>query len=134
MGLPCKHAIVCIDERSFDPVEYCEKWYYASLYHTTYKEVVFPTLDRSQWGDYGVLFKCEPPMLDAPKRGRRQTKRIESQLDPPERSRLRCGNCRQVGHNRKRYINPTIVKEARKCRNRRLPQQGNLATDESSQR
>ena len=132
MGLPCKHAMACIDERSLEAVEYCEKWYCASTYRSTYEEVVFPTLDRSQWGNYGVLFKCEPPRLEAPKKGRRKTKRIESQPDPPARPRAKCGNCREVGHNRTKCTKSPVPKEHRTRRKRKLPQQGKLSTNETA--
>ena len=49
MGIPCSHAMVTIGARQAEVVDYVEHWYEADMYRAAYKELIMPTLDRTQW-------------------------------------------------------------------------------------
>ncbi|XP_077242633.1 uncharacterized protein LOC143883165 [Tasmannia lanceolata] len=49
MGLPCGHAIAAMRLNKLDRYKYCQDWFLASTYRSTYEEMIHPTLDRTQW-------------------------------------------------------------------------------------
>ncbi|XP_077252047.1 uncharacterized protein LOC143891337 [Tasmannia lanceolata] len=64
MGLPCGHAIAAMGVNKLDKYRYCQDWFLASTYRTTYDDVIHPTLDRTQWPEPShVLEVVLPPRL-----------------------------------------------------------------------
>ncbi|XP_077250159.1 uncharacterized protein LOC143889728 [Tasmannia lanceolata] len=64
MGLSCGHAIAAMGVNKLDKYRYCQDWFLASAYRTTYDDVIHPTLDRTQWPEPShVLEIVLPPRL-----------------------------------------------------------------------
>ncbi|XP_077249250.1 uncharacterized protein LOC143888711 [Tasmannia lanceolata] len=64
MGLPCGHAIAAMGVNKLDKYRYCQDWFLALTYRTTYDDVIHPTLDRTQWPEPShVLEVVLPPRV-----------------------------------------------------------------------
>ena len=108
-GIPCSHAICAMEYARLDPLFEISTWYHKSKYVATYQYPMQPMP--------GFIFmKCDqflpiepPPVIKMP--GRPKTNRVRAQNEPPKHtaavklsrkgSKISCGKCHQVGHNRK---------------------------------
>ncbi|KAK7250678.1 hypothetical protein RIF29_33263 [Crotalaria pallida] len=103
-GLPCKHACACIAYKRANVDSYCDGAYTTRSYCKSYIELIhpMPELDPNNRGNYGQI---DPPALRRlPGRPRRNRKRSlvegpSGTQDARRSSTVRCGNCREFGHN-----------------------------------
>ena len=96
--IPCSHAIVGMRLRNKNPYDFCEDWYLASKYQSTYKEDIHATRDSKQWehiSDERVLLPLSSKQLERPRK-----KRIRTEDRYRERRVVTCSHCHERGHNR----------------------------------
>ncbi|CAN1215024.1 hypothetical protein LINPERPRIM_LOCUS34 [Linum perenne] len=115
-GIPCQHAVRCIQYCQEDPELYVDKCYYTDMYKASYARSIKPLNDSTQWIRGGTQ-PLKSPTFPLPKKGAKQTKRRKEawELEMPRVSRtgtnfvaltrrgtvMTCGKCHQVGHNRR---------------------------------
>lgn len=94
---PCSHAIAACRYEATDPYEHFSKTYTVKYYRRTY-EVAMPPLSIDNLpSDPKIL----PPLI-VKKRGRPKEKRIRK--GALKRKQTKCGNCLQLGHNKRRCV------------------------------
>ncbi|CAN1130921.1 hypothetical protein LINPERHAP2_LOCUS6114 [Linum perenne] len=115
-GIPCPHAIRCIQYCQEDPERYVHESYYTEVYRATYEHSINPLNDSTQWERSGL----EPllaPVFPTPKKCPKQTKRrkeawelerprvnrngVESRVLTRQGTVITCSKCKQQGHNRR---------------------------------
>lgn len=107
LGIPCCHAIAAMKMRNYDPYEFCEHWYFASTYRTTYSEVIHATRDSKQW-EHTAELRVIPPM-SSKQPGRPKKNRIRTEDIGRVRRAVTCSNCKGRGHNRGSCRNPPVL-------------------------
>ncbi|XP_019099752.1 PREDICTED: uncharacterized protein LOC104784195 [Camelina sativa] len=103
--LPCAHAIAAGEFRNISRISMSHPYYRKHYVYTSYENAIMPReLDKSVPG-HVITKVCRPPI---PKQqpGRPKNSRIKSALEiamekKKPRKQYTCGNCNQVGHNRK---------------------------------
>ncbi|XP_057444251.1 uncharacterized protein LOC130736432 [Lotus japonicus] len=102
-GLPCKHACACITYKRENVEMFCDEAYTTRIYCLSYTEIIhpMPELDTNNRGCYG---KIDPPALKRlPGRPRINRKRGTTEGPAGSYARrsntIRCGNCKEFGHN-----------------------------------
>ncbi|KAF6152969.1 hypothetical protein GIB67_021574 [Kingdonia uniflora] len=100
-GLPCVHTV------------FVSEYHKVSSYVKTYKDVIYPVVNPSEWGQPQPPYFLPPPLVRGP--GRPREERIH---DPDEkRPHKRCGTCGCFGHN-KTCKGPPVVPTPRVVRTR----------------
>ncbi|KAF6142538.1 hypothetical protein GIB67_039502 [Kingdonia uniflora] len=93
---------------------FVSKYHKVSSYVKTYKDVIYPVVDPSEWGQPQPPYFLPPPLVRGPKRPRKE--RIH---DPDEkRPHKRCGTCGCFGHNKTTCKDPPVVPTTRVVRTR----------------
>lgn len=103
-GLPCKHVCACIAYKRANVELFCDNAYTTKIYCLSYTEIIhpMPELDTNNRGSYG---KIDPPILrrlpGRPRINRRRgvTEGPAAPHDARRSSTVRCGNCKEFGHN-----------------------------------
>ncbi|KAJ6806477.1 uncharacterized protein M6B38_174700 [Iris pallida] len=98
-GFPCMHAIVILHSLRVNWPDFCHECYTVRAYRRSYAGAICPLEDIVDWGapDREVL----PPITKRPP-GRPRMARRRDADEPAPRKQRRCGNCHQLGHNKKR--------------------------------
>ncbi|XP_077237210.1 uncharacterized protein LOC143878882 [Tasmannia lanceolata] len=107
MGLPCGHAIAAMGVNKLDKYRYCQDWFLASTYRTTYEEVIHPTLDRTQWPEPSHVLEVVLPPRIRRQPGRPKKVRMERGLQFGEHHN--CKSCGEPEHNKRTCKNPPLV-------------------------
>ncbi|XP_058076457.1 uncharacterized protein LOC131225050 [Magnolia sinica] len=101
-GYPCLHALSSCINYNLPHYSYCSPFYTMQNYLSTYNESVYPVRDMSEWeitdGFKEYCVKIKPPGQKRPS-GRPKKLRIPSRGE--ESKTLKCGRCKQSGHNRR---------------------------------
>ncbi|XP_077231923.1 uncharacterized protein LOC143865428 [Tasmannia lanceolata] len=108
IGLPCGHAVTAIAiTKEKNPYSFCKPCYKVDRYRQTYDEVLYPTLDRTQWQVPPEPFmQVIPPRPIRPPR-RPRTRRTDRELQSG--LHYKCSKCGQPGHNKRTCKETTIV-------------------------
>ncbi|TXG65182.1 hypothetical protein EZV62_006457 [Acer yangbiense] len=102
-GLPCKHVVACINAWRKDLNDCVHNYLKKEAYLKTYSFMIHPIPAESTWPDVEVDDNVLPPVKKRlpgrPKLARRR------EMDEQQRDRrsdgLKCGLCREFGHNRR---------------------------------
>ncbi|XP_058747011.1 uncharacterized protein LOC131620001 [Vicia villosa] len=103
-GLPCKHACACITHKRENVEKFCDTSYTTKIYSFCYNNIIHPMseLDEKNRGSYEQI---DPPVLRRLS-GRPRVNRKRSVIEGPSGSQdarrsntVRCGNCKEFGHN-----------------------------------
>ncbi|XP_058776102.1 uncharacterized protein LOC131650408 [Vicia villosa] len=103
-GLPCKHACACITHKRENVEMFCDTSYTTKIYSLCYNNIIhpMPELDEKNRGSYEQI---DPPVLRRLS-GRPRVNRKRSVVEGPSGSQdarrsntVRCGNCKEFGHN-----------------------------------
>ncbi|KAF6140982.1 hypothetical protein GIB67_043228 [Kingdonia uniflora] len=87
-----------------------------SSYVKTYKDVIYPKVDSSEWGQPQPPYFLPPPLMRGP--GRPRKERIHN---PDEKKpHKRCGTCGCFGHNKTTCKGPPVVPTPRVVRTRQM--------------
>lgn len=101
-GIPCKYGMRAILHAKEDPHKYVSSWYSVEVYKRAYSSNIKSIPDPEQWPEpETVLPEIAPPVM---KRGAgrpcRNRRREEDEQQKGKRSKtIRCGNCKEFGHN-----------------------------------
>ena len=103
--LPCAHAIAAAENRKISPISLCHPYFHTRYLSNSYASAIMPRDFAIPVPEHVVNKVCLPPV---PKQqpGRPKNSRIKSALEiamenKKPRKQYTCGNCNQVGHNRK---------------------------------
>ncbi|KAH9750655.1 SWIM-type domain-containing protein [Citrus sinensis] len=105
--LVCAHAIAACLTHRVDFINLCSDFYTTESLAMAYAQLVEPVGDVADWEvpDEIQEMQVHPP-VEAPPPGRRKELRIPSASEDVDRRTVRCGQCHELGHNRKRCKNP----------------------------
>ncbi|XP_074362497.1 uncharacterized protein LOC141702785 [Apium graveolens] len=112
-GIPCHHGISCINRLGKNMEDYVDPVYSVERYEKTYSGIIFPMNGHSSWEKHNIFMRSPPPTVE--KQPGRPTKKrrpeipdiIEKEyngvriLSKTTQASVRCGECHQVGHNRR---------------------------------
>ncbi|KAH9667253.1 SWIM-type domain-containing protein [Citrus sinensis] len=104
--LVCAHAIMpCLTHR-VDYINLCSEFYTTEWLAMAYAQPVEPVGDVADWEVPDEIQEMQVyPPVEAPPPGRRKDLRIPSAGEDVNRRTVRCGQCHELGHNRKRCKN-----------------------------
>ncbi|XP_074307744.1 uncharacterized protein LOC141642731 [Silene latifolia] len=110
-GLPCAHAMCCINLERADPKDFVHKAYTKAKYQLTYEPVVFPMPGVKHWEKTGLPEPVRPPMKSMPGRLKSKRRRNEPGEDVARQVKRmkktnKCGNIGGSGHSRRNCKNP----------------------------
>ncbi|XP_074289057.1 uncharacterized protein LOC141614199 [Silene latifolia] len=104
-GLPCQHAIACINHQRADYEDFVDEAYTREKYMQCYGLPIPPMPDISQWERVDLAEPLPPPIRKLPGRPSHKKRRKEAgegtsgQLPKKPRLQRTCRKCGQVGHN-----------------------------------
>lgn len=114
-GIPCEHAICAILQEEKDAEDFVSNFYSVEKYKTTYKYIIMPVPDNSQWSEPSAHDKEEqllPPVFKK-KTGRPRKVRKkgldEINIDGKLTRKgliMSCSNCGDITHNTRRCEKP----------------------------
>lgn len=105
-GIPCCHAIPCIQQRVQDPEDYIPSIYRKEAYQTCYRPLIYPTNGENLWEETPYCDILPPPSRRAPGRPKRSRNKDadEKRSDSTTVSRKglpnKCSVCGKSGHNK----------------------------------
>ncbi|KAH9671509.1 SWIM-type domain-containing protein [Citrus sinensis] len=101
-GLPCKHAICCIDAMRFNVNDFVHPLLKKISFQNTYSHQLYPMPDESKW-PLLLHNNLQPPIISRCA-GRPQTKRKKELGEAKSFKRsssVKCSRCGQWGHNKR---------------------------------
>ncbi|KAJ7952928.1 Transposon protein, putative, Mutator sub-class [Quillaja saponaria] len=105
--LPCSHVIAACASMHLNYTDFIGEWYKLRNQELVYTPQFNPVMHDDYWPEFQFPHVV-PDMSKLRKKGRPKTHRFHNEMDITESSRqLRCGLCRQEGHNRKNCPNIT---------------------------
>ncbi|KAF6152565.1 hypothetical protein GIB67_013012 [Kingdonia uniflora] len=113
-GLLCVHVVFVIVPYRYSWANFVSEYHIVSSYVKTYKDVIYPVVNPSEWGQPQPPYFVLPPLVRGP--GRPRKERIH---DPDEKMpHKRCGTCGCFGHNKTTCKGPPVVPIPRVVRTR----------------
>lgn len=103
--LPCAHAIAAAESRKVSRISSCHPYYHKNYLCNSYANAIMPRDFAIPVPEHVATMVCLPPVARQ-QPGRPKNSRIKSALEiamakKKPRKQHTCGNCNQVGHNRK---------------------------------
>ncbi|XP_052288575.1 uncharacterized protein LOC107177123 [Citrus sinensis] len=114
-GMPCKHALCCIDAKRYNVEDYVHPFLKKAAYIAAYKHQIIPVPDEKRW-PLVLHDNLQPPAIIRSV-GRPQTKRRREAGESStfkQSSSVRCSRCDHWGHNKRtcpRAINDQMRKD-----------------------
>ncbi|CAH9140986.1 unnamed protein product [Cuscuta epithymum] len=97
--IPCSHILAVCRHHSLSYDAFVDKFFSSSEYAASYKRVFKPIPDIAYRPTYtGPRVVHDPSMIRA--KGRPKAKRLRNEMDEGPKGTVRCGKCKQTGHNR----------------------------------
>ena len=142
IGIPCKHAMACIVLRKLDANGFVHEAYHIETYAKTYGPKFHGMPGHKMWPTTTLAKPLPPPFRKMPGRPNKRKRKKEADEGKGgkkptcavrEFKQRRCGNCGNVGHNKKRCKNPPKPPTQKKSKGGR-PKKGcsSSTTDVSS--
>ncbi|XP_010507131.1 PREDICTED: uncharacterized protein LOC104783707 [Camelina sativa] len=103
--LPCAHAIAAAEHRKVSRISMSHPYFYTNYLYSSYENTIMPRDFAQSVPEAVAKDVCLPP-IPRQQAGRPKNSRIKSALEiamekKKPRKLYTCGNCNQVGHNRK---------------------------------
>ena len=103
--MPCKHAIAAAEKMNISCISLCHLYYHRSYLYNSYATAIMPRYFSVPVPEYFAIKVCSPPLCKQ-QPWRPKKSRVKPCLEIAlEKKRARkqnaCGNCNEVGHNRK---------------------------------
>ena len=90
-------------------INLCSDFYTTESLAIAYAQTVEPVGDVADWEVPDEIQKMQVyPLVEAPPPGRRKELKIPSAGEDVNRWTVRCGQCHELSHNRKRCKNPIV--------------------------
>ncbi|KAH9778241.1 SWIM-type domain-containing protein [Citrus sinensis] len=118
-GLPCKHAICCIDAKRYPVEDFIHPYLKKTTFIGTYKHQFTPVPDEKKW-PLELHDNLQPPTAIR-SAGRPQTKRKKEADESStfkRSSSLRCSHCDQWGHTKRTCPRATHDNEKKRAKKR----------------
>ncbi|KAH9670098.1 mutator transposase mudra protein [Citrus sinensis] len=118
-GLPCKHAICCIDAKRYPVEDFIHPYLKKTAFIGTYKHQFTPIPDEKKW-PLELHDNLQPPTAIR-SAGRPQTKRRKEADESStfkRSSSLRCSHCDQWGHNKRTCSRATRDNKKKRAKKR----------------
>ena len=97
---PCSHILAVCGDMAIDYNQFISRFYSVHELAQTWAPLFHPIPDVDYWDPYFGPKLIPNKKLKIDKPGRRTSRRIRNDMDEMEKStEIRCGNCREVGHN-----------------------------------
>ncbi|XP_050219968.1 uncharacterized protein LOC126670310 [Mercurialis annua] len=106
-GIPCAHALVCINFMRYNVVDYVDDWYKKEKYKLAYEFCLQPINGCRMWPKVGGSSILPPPyrkMPGRPKKNRRRDPDEEPKKHPRFARKgvaMTCSHCLSEGHNKR---------------------------------
>ncbi|KAL0008791.1 hypothetical protein SO802_010293 [Lithocarpus litseifolius] len=111
--IPCSHLIAVCAKHNHDATEYMDRFYRVEERYHSYEPIFQPLKDRLEWPEPEERRIVMPNPRLIREKGRPKSTRICNEMDDEDRElptslwiengpKLKCGLCRQEGHNRRR--------------------------------
>ncbi|XP_038683573.1 uncharacterized protein LOC119983905 [Tripterygium wilfordii] len=105
-GIPCSHAISCINFKEEIVESYIPDCFKKEAYVECYAPLVLPMNGPKLWQDTRMPDILPPPIIKRPRRPKKKRRLAEDEVTPFGRLRrlsnhMRCGRCGILGHNRR---------------------------------
>ena len=104
-GIPCCHAISCMNHINQNPEDYIPLYYRKEAYAACYQSIIFPTNGSNLWPQTEYQNVLPPPFKRQSGRPKKNRNKEASELskDTTKMSRkgfpIKCGRCGSTGHN-----------------------------------
>nr|POE81653.1 putative galacturonosyltransferase 13 [Quercus suber] len=117
--IPCSHLIAICAKYKHDAMEFMDRFYRVSEWYQSYKLIFQPLKDRLEWPEPAERRKAMSNSRLIREKGHPKSMRIRNEMDDEDRElptslwiengpKLKCGLCRQGGHNRRRCLTRTV--------------------------
>ena len=138
-GIPCHHAMACINTVRGNPDDYCDAFFSIQSWRKCYSGVIHPIPSMNLWPQFENLDLAPPvarPLPGRPKKHKRRSQGEPRPVPRPQSSTKRCGICNQFGHNRLSCSQTAAPKPPSRPRGRpfKTPRTEAAATSSSSSR
>lgn len=101
-GHYCSHMLAACRHLSMDPHQYVAMWYNLATYLQTWQATFRPIPDPAYWPACQRPTLLPDPTMRRSAKGRPRSTRLHNEMDVREgRGTVRCGKCREPGHNRR---------------------------------
>ena len=101
-GFPCSHIISACQHRCVDFRLFVEDYYTTKSYYGTWAPLFHPIFNKDEWPLYNGTVILPPDSMRRFGSGRPKSTRLHNKMDVREgKTLIRCGVCKQLGHNRR---------------------------------
>ena len=101
-GFPCSHIIAACQHRCVDFRSFVQGYYTTQSYCDTWPSLFYPIFNEDEWPLYEGPTIVAPESMKRQLSGRPKSTRLHNEMDIREgKTRLKCGLCKQQGHNRR---------------------------------
>ena len=106
-GIPCFHALACIQQIRADPATYVSSWLTSDIYRAAYSYGMRPMNGMNMWPEIEGCDIYPPLAKKQPGRPKHRRRADISEAGPSGQTlskkgvQMRCSICSQVGHNKK---------------------------------
>ncbi|XP_057467040.1 uncharacterized protein LOC130756520 [Actinidia eriantha] len=103
-GIPCVHGVAAIITNKSRPEDFVNEYYHCTTFTRTYNRMITPIPDQTMWVQTNYDQIMPPHLRKRAGRPKKNRKKAEDEQKNPIRVRkhytsLRCGKCKEVGHN-----------------------------------
>ena len=101
-GIPCMHAVACINTIRGNVEDYCHHFFSVDNWRKCYMGVIHPIPSMNFWPQFENMDLQPPVARSLPGRPKKHRRRSQGEPRPAAQSSTkRCGICNEFGHNRK---------------------------------
>ena len=109
-GFPCSHIISACQHRCVDFRLFVESYYTTQSYYDTWAPLFHPIFNEDEWPLYDGTVIVAPESMRHSGSGRPKSTLLHNEVDVREgKTLIRCGLCKQLGHNRRSCKNRSQV-------------------------
>lgn len=104
-GIPCVHAISCLNFLNADPLNFVYSYYKVETYVKTYANLILPINGKEMWHTVDKPKLFPPDVVSRPGRPKKARRREPEEPDPTILSKrgvkMSCCGCGREGHNKR---------------------------------
>ena len=109
-GFPCSHIIAACQHRCVDFRLFVQGYYIAQSYYDIWASLFYPIFNEDEWPLYDGPTIVAPGSMKQQVSGRPKSTRLHNEMDDREgKTKIKCGFCKQTGHNRRSCKNRNQV-------------------------
>ena len=109
-GFPCSHIISACQHLCVDFWLFVQGYYTTQSYYDTWASLFYPIFNEDEWPLYDGPTIVTPESMKRQASGRPKSTRFHNEMDFKEgKTMIKCGLCKQTGHNRRSCKNKNQV-------------------------